>query len=34
VHRLSIYDSMIGIEGSSDNHGGVVVVVVMVEFED
>jgi hypothetical protein len=25
---------MIGIEGSSDNHGGVVVVVVMVEFED
>jgi hypothetical protein len=25
---------MIGIEGSSDNHGGVVVVVMMVEFED
>lgn len=25
---------MIGIEGLSDNHGGVVVVVVMVEFED
>jgi hypothetical protein len=25
---------MIGIEGSSDNHGGVVVLVVMVEFED
>jgi len=25
---------MIGIEGLSDNHGVVVVVVVMVEFED
>lgn len=25
---------MIGIEGSSDNPGGVVVVVMMVEFED
>jgi len=25
---------MIGIESLSDNHGGVVVVVVMVEFED